>query len=76
VQGVVGTVGAAIIGFVIGQQFDGTPIPYLVGTALCAAGGFLMIVLTEPKRLFAPMAADPEEQEAAMESTAVPEDLA
>jgi DHA1 family bicyclomycin/chloramphenicol resistance-like MFS transporter len=76
VQGVVGTVGAAIIGFVIGQQFDGTPIPYLVGTALCAAGGFLMIVLTEPTRLFAPMAADPEEQEAAMESIAVPEDLA
>ena len=53
VQGVVGTVGAAIIGFVIGQQFDGTPIPFVVGTALCAAGGFLLIVLTEPKRLFA-----------------------
>ena len=53
VQGVVGTIGAAAIGFVIGQQFDGTPIPFLVGTALCALGGFLMIVATEPKRLFA-----------------------
>ena len=53
VQGVVGTVGAALIGFLIGQQFDGTPIPFVVGTALCAAGGFLLIVLTEPKRLFA-----------------------
>jgi DHA1 family bicyclomycin/chloramphenicol resistance-like MFS transporter len=75
VQGVVGTVGAALIGFAIGQQFDGTPVPFLIGTALSASGGFLIIVLTEPKRLFAPMQADPEEQEAARESTAVPEDL-
>src|SRR6478735_3751196 len=41
VQGVVGTVGAAAIGFLIGQQFDGTPIPFILGTAACAAGGFL-----------------------------------
>jgi len=75
VQGVVGTVGAALIGFAIGQQFNGTPVPFIVGTALCAAGGFLIIILTEPKRLFAPMQADPEEQEAARESTAIPEDF-
>jgi hypothetical protein len=60
----------------IGQSFDGTIFPFLVGSALCASGGFLMIVLTEPKRLFAPMQADPQEQEAARESTAIPEDLA
>ena len=53
VQGVVGTIGAALIGFLIGQQFDGTPVPFIVGTAICATGGFLLIVLTEPKRLFA-----------------------
>jgi DHA1 family bicyclomycin/chloramphenicol resistance-like MFS transporter len=53
VQGMVGTIGAAAIGFVIGQQFDGTAIPFVVGTAACAAGGFLTIMLTEPKRLFA-----------------------
>jgi MFS transporter, DHA1 family, multidrug resistance protein len=53
VQGVVGTIGAAAIGFVIGQQFDGTPVPFVIGTALCAAGGFLLIVLTEPDQLFA-----------------------
>jgi len=53
VQGTIGTIGAALIGFVIGQQFDGTGVPFAVGTACCAAGGFLMIVLTEPKRLFA-----------------------
>jgi DHA1 family bicyclomycin/chloramphenicol resistance-like MFS transporter len=53
VQGVVGTIGAAAIGFVIGQQFNGTAVPFIVGTALCATGGFVLIVLTEPKRLFA-----------------------
>jgi MFS transporter, DHA1 family, multidrug resistance protein len=58
VQGVVGTLGAAAIGFFIGQQFDGTPVPFVVGTAACAAGGFLLIVLTEPKRLFAKIGAN------------------
>jgi DHA1 family bicyclomycin/chloramphenicol resistance-like MFS transporter len=76
VQGVIGTLGAAIIGFAIGQAFDGTALPFLLGTAGCAVGGFLLIVLTEPKRLFAPMQEDPGEAEAARESTAVPEDLA
>lgn len=75
VQGVIGTLGAAILGFLIGQAFDGTPTPFLVGTALCATLGFVAIALTEPNRLFAPMQADPEEQEAARESTAVPDDL-
>jgi len=71
VQGVVGTVGAALIGFVIGQHFDGTPIPFVVGTALCAAGGFMLIVLTEPRRLFAPIRIDSGGEVA----TCVPEDL-
>lgn len=53
VQGMVGTIGAAVIGFIIGQQFDGTPLPFIIGTALCSTGGFLLIVLTEPKLLFA-----------------------
>jgi DHA1 family bicyclomycin/chloramphenicol resistance-like MFS transporter len=53
VQGMVGTIGAAVIGFIIGQQFDGTPLPFIIGTAACSAGGFLLIVLTEPKLLFA-----------------------
>jgi MFS transporter, DHA1 family, multidrug resistance protein len=75
VQGVVATLGAAILGFFIGQAFDGTPTPFVVGTALCATLGFVAIALTEPRRLFAPIAADPEEQEAARESTAVPDDL-
>jgi DHA1 family bicyclomycin/chloramphenicol resistance-like MFS transporter len=53
VQGVVSTLGAAIIGFAIGQAFDGTVGPYLLGTAACASLGFVAIVLTEPRRLFA-----------------------
>ena len=53
VQGMVGTIGAAVIGFIIGQQFDGTPLPFIIGTAACSTGGFLLIVLTEPKLLFA-----------------------
>ena len=51
-------------------------MPYVVGTALCATGGFIALLLTEPKRLFAPIDADPAEIEAARASTAVPEDLA
>jgi DHA1 family bicyclomycin/chloramphenicol resistance-like MFS transporter len=53
VQGMLGTIGSAAIGFLIGRAFDGTVIPYLVGTALCALGGFIALVATEPKRLFA-----------------------
>jgi MFS transporter, DHA1 family, multidrug resistance protein len=53
VQGMVGTIGAAAIGYAIGQQFNGTLVPFAAGSAACAAGGFVLIVLTEPKRLFA-----------------------
>jgi len=53
VQGVIGTIGAAIIGFLIGRSFDGSATPFLVGVAACAAMSLLLIVLTEPKRLFA-----------------------
>jgi DHA1 family bicyclomycin/chloramphenicol resistance-like MFS transporter len=55
VQGVIGTLGATIIGFFIGQAFDGSAVPFVAGTAACAALGFIAIVLTEPKRLFAPL---------------------
>ena len=53
VQGVVGSVGGALIGFMIGRAFDGTAAPFLVGTAACAAAAFVLVLLTEPKRLFA-----------------------
>ena len=52
VQGMAGTIGGAAIGFVIGQRFNGTIVPFAVGIALCATASFLLIVTTEPKRLF------------------------
>jgi DHA1 family bicyclomycin/chloramphenicol resistance-like MFS transporter len=59
VQGMIGTIGGAILGYVIGRQFDGTVMPYLVGTAACAAGGLIALLLTEPKRLFAKIDSNP-----------------
>jgi DHA1 family bicyclomycin/chloramphenicol resistance-like MFS transporter len=53
VQGVVGTMGGAAIGFVIGQAFDGTAQPFLWGMAGCALVSFALVLVTEPKRLFA-----------------------
>ena len=53
IQGVVGTIGGALIGLVIGQAFDGTPRPFLWGLAGCALIAFLIVLATEPKRLFA-----------------------
>jgi DHA1 family bicyclomycin/chloramphenicol resistance-like MFS transporter len=53
VQGVVSTVGAALIGYVIGQAFDGTVRPFLWGMSACAISALIIIALTEPKRLFA-----------------------
>ena len=61
VQGMVGTVGAAIFGFLIGQAFDGTVLPYVIGTAACAVGGFVALVLTEPRNLFARISEESDE---------------
>jgi MFS transporter, DHA1 family, multidrug resistance protein len=58
VQGVIGTLGASIVGFFIGQSFDGTATPFILGTAICAALGFVGVALTEPRRLFAPIRID------------------
>jgi DHA1 family bicyclomycin/chloramphenicol resistance-like MFS transporter len=65
VQGVVSTIGAAILGFFIGRAFDGTLAPYLIGVAISAAIAFLLVLLTEPKRLFAPIRVDSEQPVAA-----------
>lgn len=53
VQGVVGTIGAAIIGYTIGQAFNGTVMPFLWGMAACSVAGLILVILTEPKKLFA-----------------------
>lgn len=60
VQGVIWTIAGAAIGFVIGSAFNGTAIPFLIGTAGCAVVGFIGVVLTEPRRLFAPIGPAPQ----------------
>jgi DHA1 family bicyclomycin/chloramphenicol resistance-like MFS transporter len=72
VQGVIGTLGAAVVGFAIGQAFDGTVVPYLLGTAACAVLGFAAIALTEPRRLFGPIQTETDDNA----GPCVPEDLA
>jgi DHA1 family bicyclomycin/chloramphenicol resistance-like MFS transporter len=51
VQGFVTTLGGALLGFMIGQQFDGTAAPMLLGFAAFGAGAILIVLLTEG-RLF------------------------
>ena len=61
VQGVAGTIGGALIGLVIGQAFDGTQLPFLIGFAVCGVAGLVGVLITERGRLFAgidPVAAD------------------
>ena len=64
VQGVVGTIGGAAIGLGIGQAFDGTAVPFLIGMAGCGVIAFGLVLLTEPKRLFAPMRIDRQPEQA------------
>ena len=52
IQGVIGTVIAAGAGFAIGQAFDGTQLPFLWGFAVCGVVGALLVLFTEPRRLF------------------------
>ena len=40
-QGVITTVGGALIGFAIGQSFDGTTIPLVAGFLICGIAGLL-----------------------------------
>jgi DHA1 family bicyclomycin/chloramphenicol resistance-like MFS transporter len=67
VQGVVSTIGGAAIGFMIGQAFNGTAKPFLIGVAVSALLAFLAVLATEPRRMFArleptaPLAHIPEE---------------
>ena len=72
VQGVIGTIGGAGLGFAIGRSFDGTATPFIIGTAACAAVALGLVVLTEPKRMFARKGAGASEP---APTPCVPEDL-
>ena len=52
VQGVIGTIGGALIGLAIGQAFDGTPVPFLTGLALCGVMALVAVLITERGKLF------------------------
>lgn len=56
VQGFCTTIGGALLGFVIGQAFDGTVRPLMVGFLVCALAGLVVVLITERGRLFQPTA--------------------
>jgi DHA1 family bicyclomycin/chloramphenicol resistance-like MFS transporter len=43
-QGVITTVGGALIGLAIGQQFNGTTLPFLAGFTLCGGASLLVAI--------------------------------
>ena len=51
VQGVIGTMGGALLGLVIGQSFDGTQLPFLIGIAACGGAALVLVLITERGRL-------------------------
>ncbi|HEU0310778.1 MAG TPA: multidrug effflux MFS transporter [Sphingomicrobium sp.] len=67
-QGVTGTIGGATLGLLIGQAFNGSQLPFLVGMALCGLGGLALVLWTERGQLFAAM-------ERREEPPSIPEDL-
>jgi len=52
VQGFVTTVGGALIGFAVGQRFDGSVRPITAGYLALGAAALLLVLLTERGRLF------------------------
>jgi DHA1 family bicyclomycin/chloramphenicol resistance-like MFS transporter len=54
VQGFTSTVGGAILGFGIGQSFDGTSLPMTAGFAAAGVLALVIILVTEGGRLFGP----------------------
>jgi len=50
----VSTVGGALVGFAIGQYFDGTTVPVTAGFALAGVAGLAIVLVTERGRLFRP----------------------
>jgi DHA1 family bicyclomycin/chloramphenicol resistance-like MFS transporter len=52
-QGVTSTIGGTLIGLGIGQAFNGTQLPFLIGLAICGTMGLVIVLWTERGRLFA-----------------------
>jgi len=56
VQGFVSTVGGALVGFYVGQHFDGTVVPLTLGFTICSTLALVVVLVTEKGRLFRPTA--------------------
>ncbi len=54
IQGFVTTVGGALLGFYIGQHFDGTVVPITLGFSLCGLASLVIVLIVEKGRLFHP----------------------
>ncbi len=52
VQGFVTTVGGALLGFYVGQHFDGTVVPLTLGFLICGLMALGFVILAEKGRLF------------------------
>ena len=59
VQGFVTTVGGSLLGFFIGQHFNGTTVPLTVGYMVLAAASLGMVLLAEQGHLFGKLASLP-----------------
>jgi len=51
-QGFISTIGGALLGFWIGQHFDGTTVPMTVGFAALGLAALLLVLAAEKGRLF------------------------
>ena len=51
-QGFISSIGGALLGFAIGQQFDGTTVPMTVGFALLGVAALALVLAAEQGRLF------------------------
>jgi DHA1 family bicyclomycin/chloramphenicol resistance-like MFS transporter len=54
IQGLLSTLGGAVIGLMIGQNFDSTILPMTLGFAVCGGLAMGAVVWAEGGRLFAP----------------------
>ena len=52
VQGTISTIGAAIFGYIIGQQFDGTTKPFAIGVLISGVLVLAIVLVVEKGRLF------------------------
>jgi MFS transporter, DHA1 family, multidrug resistance protein len=51
-QGFISTLGGALVGAVIGRQFNGTTLPLAAGSLCCGLTSLLFVLLAEKGRLF------------------------